>query len=72
MNDPLEILKRIKDRYPDLRIGQIIANALPSNFNSDPYHITDEALAKELIELETILSVSIVTKTNEKSTTSKS
>jgi hypothetical protein len=36
------------EAFPDLRIGQIIVNALPDRFGNDPYNITDEDLAAAL------------------------
>lgn len=56
--EALAILKRLKKRYPYLRVGQIIANALPSILKSDPYYITDEDLTFGLQNLETIIEMS--------------
>jgi hypothetical protein len=35
-------------RCPELRLGQLIANALPSTFGCDPFHIADEQLRDQL------------------------
>lgn len=54
MRDPKRIeriLARIRyvwTTYPDLRLTQLIMNAL--NMNEDPYHVEDDILEKALIE----------------------
>lgn len=35
-------------RCPELRLGQLIANALPVGFGCDPFHISDQQLRDEL------------------------
>lgn len=35
-------------RNPELRIGQLIVNALPLNFGNDAFYIEDAALADSL------------------------
>ena len=44
----LELIKKIWDLYPDLRLTQIIMNVL--KINHDPYYIEDEELEKALKE----------------------
>ena len=44
----LALIRKIWYRYPDLRLTQIIMNAL--NMASDPYYIEDEKLKKALEE----------------------
>jgi hypothetical protein len=43
----LNALDRCARKYPHLRIGQIIVNALPDNFH-DPYYAEDGMLASAL------------------------
>jgi hypothetical protein len=41
--DPvLSKISAIWKKYPDLRLGQLIVNLLPSNFRSDPFYVEDE------------------------------
>ncbi len=47
----LKAISDIKKDCPYLRIGQIIVNALPSNFNTDAFYISDEELADCLEKL---------------------
>lgn len=55
MRDPariprlLALVERIWRRYPDLRLGQIIVNALPDRFENDPFFIEDSDLEAALI-----------------------
>lgn len=42
----LGLIKEIWYRHPDLRLTQLIMNAL--NINRDPYYIEDETLKKAL------------------------
>jgi len=50
MRDPnriKEILNRLANAWrmnPDLRLGQLISNALPDHYNNDPFLIEDEDL----------------------------
>lgn len=44
----IEALKRVHNRFPQLRVGQMICNALPLELNNDPYYLSDSALAKNL------------------------
>ena len=54
MRDPKripELLNRLANAWkqnPDLRLGQLIVNALPPEMESDPFHIEDEKLIKEI------------------------
>jgi hypothetical protein len=48
----LRTLSRLSDKYPALRIGQLIVNALPPNFANDPYYIEDSDLIRALLEFE--------------------
>lgn len=40
----------IRERFPDLRIGQIIGNALPARFGNDCYNIENDELIECLWE----------------------
>jgi len=40
----------IKQMRPDMRYGQIIANAVPPRFNGDPYYLEDEELFNNLTD----------------------
>jgi uncharacterized protein YihD (DUF1040 family) len=44
----LELIEAIWRRYPDMRLCQLIGNALP---NGDPYFVEDDVLAVELHRL---------------------
>jgi len=52
MRDPnriqpiLQLIKEIWDTYPDLRLTQLIMNALA--INHDPYYVEDETLHEAL------------------------
>lgn len=54
MRDPkridkiLKLIKKIWKKSPDLRLTQLIMNAL--SMNSDPYYIEDDILEKALTE----------------------
>lgn len=54
MRDPkriepmLELIREIWYKYPDLRLTQLIMNAL--KMNQDPYYVEDEKLEKALKE----------------------
>ena len=54
MRDPnriepmLALIREIWYKYPDLRLTQLIMNAL--NMNQDPYYVEDEKLKKALEE----------------------
>jgi len=37
-------LERLWSRYPDMRLGQIVANATPTRFHGDPFHVGDDEL----------------------------
>lgn len=50
----LETLSRIRTRYPHLRLGQILANAI-NNPQRDIFYVTDGELAKLLIDYEKFL-----------------
>jgi hypothetical protein len=44
----LELIREIWYKYPDLRLTQLIMNAL--KMNQDPYYVEDEKLEKALKE----------------------
>ncbi len=47
-------IQRIKEKYPDWRFGQIVANALakvPRRDNDDPYYYSDESLLEGVKKL---------------------
>lgn len=44
----LTLIRNIMTRFPDMRIGQVVVNALPTRFNCDPFNCTDEELAEGL------------------------
>ena len=60
MRDPKRInriVERIRGIWitqPDIRLTQLIMNAL--NMNSDPYYVEDDKLEKALIEYQKMLS----------------
>ena len=60
MRDPKRInriIERIRGIWitqPDIRLTQLIMNAL--NMNSDPYYVEDDKLEKALIEYQKMLS----------------
>ena len=55
MRDPrridriLELIKKVWTRSPDLRLTQIIMNALQANY--DPYYVEDNILEEKLREM---------------------
>lgn len=61
MRDPnriepmLKLIEEIWTNYPDLRLTQIIMNAL--KMNRDPYYIEDDKLKEALEELKKIYKV---------------
>lgn len=48
-------IRRMRKSCPDLRVGQIIVNALPSAFGNDPFYIENDDLAT-LIEKQCEIS----------------
>lgn len=40
-----EALWQVLIKYPELRVGQAIVNALPARYNNDAYYIEDDELA---------------------------
>jgi hypothetical protein len=48
-----EIILQTKAKFPELRVGQIIANAMRriTKLNCDPYFVSDEDLLKGLKEM---------------------
>jgi uncharacterized protein YihD (DUF1040 family) len=49
-----EIVNRLANAWlqnPDLRLGQLIVNALPDNFGNDPFYIKDDELIREIENL---------------------
>jgi uncharacterized protein YihD (DUF1040 family) len=58
MRDPkriepiLSLIREIWTKHPDLRLTQLIMNAL--NINRDPYYIEDDDLEKALVEYKKI------------------
>lgn len=54
MRDPkriIDICNRLANAWqqnPDLRLGQLIVNALPEEFDLNPFYIEDEDLIKEI------------------------
>lgn len=58
-NNILINLSNIKESHPDLRIGQIISNALDmSGIHKDLYYVTDEELAASLKSFQEMVCVS--------------
>ena len=47
----LQVLNRLSDRYPQLRICQLVGNVLPAEI-VDPYYLEDSELLKHLIAFE--------------------
>lgn len=43
------VLQNALLKFPDMRVGQLIVNALPSGFSNDAYYIEDAALADALL-----------------------
>ena len=46
----LGVLQTALTRCPDLRVGQLIVNALPPEFANDAFYIEDAALADALLK----------------------
>ena len=57
MNEVLERIQKIETKYPALRIGQIIANAICTpTFRCSPlYHVPNDVLSEKLLELQELL-----------------
>jgi hypothetical protein len=56
MEEALEILARIKKTHPELRLGQILENAMFGGFRTpDLFYKTDEELAKGLQKFEEMI-----------------
>lgn len=52
----LEALRIVLQKWPMLRLGQAVVDALPERFGNDPFHISDEELAERLHHLRATLS----------------
>lgn len=48
INNNMEAIRRAWLGVPELRLGQLIVNALPENFGSDPFYISDDSLRVEI------------------------
>lgn len=45
----LGALSRYWYANPDLRLGQIVGNCIPLEFNNDPFHVEDDVMLKGLL-----------------------
>lgn len=53
INRMLKKIKKLWKTYPDMRLTQLIMNALA--MNEDPYYIEDELLERKIDELSEVL-----------------
>ena len=58
MNKALSKIEEIKHKYPNLRIGQIIASAIPRELE-DVFYVTDAELLHHLEDFEQLLDRTI-------------
>jgi hypothetical protein len=45
----MSALEMAMQRFPHQRLGQLIVNAMPPHMGTDPFYITDEAMARFLL-----------------------
>ena len=51
--DTLDLLKKLSDTHPELRIGQILANAVLTH--QELFHISDNTLRNKIKKIEKFL-----------------